>query len=56
MRCNVLFRKALTAKRQRKLAEERARKVYGISLGELKQRTGKDDSYLSVHLRHLALE
>lgn len=56
MRCNVLFRKALTAKRQRKLAEERARKLYGISLKDLKERTGKEESYLSVHLRHLALE
>mmetsp|Transcript_472 Transcript_472/g.906 ORF Transcript_472/g.906 Transcript_472/m.906 type:complete len:482 (+) Transcript_472:184-1629(+) len=55
-RCNVLFRQALSKERQRRLAEERAQKVYGMSLDALKAKTGKDDGYLSVHLRHLALE
>lgn len=56
MRCNVLFRRALTAERQRELAEERARRLCGMSLGELREKTGKDDAYLSVYLRHMALE
>ena len=55
-RCNVLFRQALSEKRQRKLAEERARKVYGMSLAELRAKTGHDDGFLSVHLRHAAIE
>lgn len=55
-RCNVLFRQALSAKQQRALAEERAQKVYGMSLGQLKRQTGKDEAFLSVHLRHAALE
>jgi alkylated DNA repair dioxygenase AlkB len=55
-RCNVLFRQALSEKRQRKLADERARKVYGMSLAALREQTGKDDAFLSVHLRHAALE
>ena len=55
-RCNVLFRQALTEKQQRRLAEERSRKVYGMSLRELQRKTGKDEAFLSVHLRHAALE
>ena len=55
-RCNVLFRQALSKERQRELGEERARKVYGMSLSALKKKTGKDDGHLSVHLRHMALE
>lgn len=55
-RCNVLFRQALTAKQQRSLAEQRALKVYGMPLAQLKQQTGKDEAFLSVHLRHAALE
>mmetsp|Transcript_59628 Transcript_59628/g.126755 ORF Transcript_59628/g.126755 Transcript_59628/m.126755 type:complete len:471 (-) Transcript_59628:47-1459(-) len=55
-RCNVLFREALSKERQLELADGRARKVYGMSLDALKRKTGKDDGYLSVHLRHLALE
>jgi alkylated DNA repair dioxygenase AlkB len=54
-RANVLFRQALTAQRQRELAEARARSVYGMSLAELRRKTGKDDAFLSVHLRHAAL-
>ena len=55
-RCNVLFRQALSEKQQRKLAEERAQKVYGMTLKELRAKTGKDNAFLSVHLRHAALE
>ena len=55
-RCNVLFRQAMTEKQQRKLAEERSQKVYGMSLKELRAKTGKDNAFLSVHLRHAALE
>ena len=54
-RCNVLFRQALTKQQQRALAEERARAVYGMSLAELRRQTGKDDAFLSVHLRHAAM-
>ena len=55
-RCNVLFRQALTVKEQSALAEERARSVYGMSLAQLQQKTGHDLAFLSVHLRHAALE
>ena len=55
-RCNVLFRRALSASELRRLSEERAQKVYGMSLARLRQETGKDDSFLAVHLRHAALE
>ena len=55
-RCNVLFRQALTAEEQRRLAEERARKVYGMSLAQLKKKTGHDEAFLSVALRHEAAE
>jgi len=55
VRCNVLFRQALTAKQQRDLAGERSRSVYGMSLAELRERTGHDDAFLAVHLRHAAV-
>ena len=55
-RCNVLFRQALTEKQQLGLANARAKKVYGMSLKELRAKTGKDDAFLAVHLRHAALE
>jgi alkylated DNA repair dioxygenase AlkB len=55
-RCNVLFRQALTAAEQRRLADARARKIYGVSLAELREQTGKDDHFLSVHLRHAAVD
>lgn len=55
-RCNVLFRQALTARQQRELAEQRARSVYGMSLAELGEKTGKDEPFLAVHLRHAAVE
>ena len=55
-RCNILFRQALTAQQQRELAEQRARSVYGMSLARLREETGKDDAFLSVHLRHAAVE
>ena len=41
--------------RERCLAEERALKVYGMSLNALQQKTGRDIGFLSVHLRHAAL-
>lgn len=56
MRCNVLFRQALTAEQQVALTEQRARAVYGMSLAELRERTGHDNAYLAVHLRHAAVE
>jgi len=56
VRCNLLFRKALSAKERVTLAEERSQRLYGMSLDALKKRTGKDEADLSVHLRHLALE
>ena len=56
VRCNVLFRQALTEKQQLALAHERAQKVYGISLAQLKEQTGKDEAFLAVHLRHAALD
>ena len=55
-RCNILFRQALTEKQQRQLAEARAKRVYGMPLAKLKEQTGKDEAFLSVHLRHAALE
>lgn len=55
-RCNVLFRQALSEELQRQLAEQRARELYGMDLEELRERTGKDDAFLSVHLRHASLE
>ena len=55
-RCNILFRQALSESQQRQLSEERAKSVYGMSLTELRERTGYDNSFLSVHLRHAALE
>ena len=54
VRCNVLFRQALTAGQQRALAEQRARSVYGMTLTQLRERTGEDESFLAVHLRHAA--
>ena len=55
-RCNVLFRRAMTKEEQRRLAEERSLKVYGMPLKELKKQTGHDEAFLSVHLRHAAVE
>lgn len=55
-RCNVLFRQALSPKQQLDLAEQRSRAVYGMSLAELRRKTGHDNSFLSVHLRHAAME
>ena len=55
-RCNVLFRQALTEKKQLSLAEQRAKQVYNMSLAELRRQTGKDNSFLAVHLRHAAVE
>ena len=55
-RCNVLFRQALSKEQQQTLAEERSLKVYGMPLQELRRKTGHDYSFLSVHLRHIALE
>jgi alkylated DNA repair dioxygenase AlkB len=55
-RCNVLFRRALSEREQRALAESRARSVYGISLQQLQAQTGRDLAFLSVHLRHASLE
>ena len=55
-RCNILFREALSDAQLRALAEERSLKVYGVPLEDLKRRTGKDDAFLAVHLRHAALE
>ena len=56
VRCNVLFRQALTERQQLALAEKRARSVYGMSLAQLREKTGHDDAYLAVHLRHAAVD
>lgn len=55
-RCNVLFRQALTEQQQLTLAEERSRKVYGMSLASLRKQTGHDNAFLAVHLRHAAVD
>ena len=55
-RCNVLFRQALSATRQRQLAEERSRSVYGMTLAELGKETGRDEPFLCVHLRHASVD
>ena len=55
-RCNVLFRQALSKQQQRRLAEQRSLAIYGMPLAELRAQTGKDDAFLSVHLRHVAKE
>lgn len=55
-RCNVLFRQALTPEEQRRLAEQRAIAIHGVSLEKLQARTGSSFEHLCVSLRHAALE
>lgn len=49
VRCSVLFRQALSEKRQRRLAESRAMKIHGVGIAELSRQYGKpEDWFLSV--------
>ena len=53
-RCNVLFRRALSAKRQRNMCEERALLVHGMSVAELCRRTGKAEAWFLQFLSQLS--
>ena len=53
-RCNILFRQALSAKRQRMMCEDRAQAVHGLSLRELCRKTGKDEAFFTKFLSQLS--
>jgi len=52
VRCNVLFRQALTEAQQWELSERRAQELYGIGVEELLQETGFSLGALALMLRH----
>ena len=53
VRCNVLFREALSAARQRQLCEERAMKVHGMSIAECCKHFGRDEAFFLQFLSQL---
>ena len=53
-RCNILFRQALSAKRQRMMCEDRAQAVHGLSLRELCRKTGKEEAFFTKFLSQLS--
>jgi hypothetical protein len=53
VRCNVLFRMAITAQRQREICEERAHTVHGMGVAELVRRTGRDEAWFLKFLTQL---
>ena len=45
-RCSILFRQALTAKQQRKIAEGRAKQLHNMTIASLSEQTGHTEAFL----------